>query len=462
MDADETSIISGKIFNDKNKNKIKETTERYLGGQKVLLLPDSITAETNSDGQYRFFVEPGNYKVSYISNPAWNLSGTQSEYNVRAFYDTVVPDIAVYSSATQLSPKLKVLVRSTLARCGRDTKYYLDYTNTGNGTGDGQIRFTPDRRLKIKASYPTWDSISKDSTTFFWKFKALYPTEQRQIHLTVQNPGFEAMGDTMISTASAIVSSSYKNYDPGDGITQYLSIVACSYDPNDKAVEPMGVGTSHQTLFSDTLRYTIRFQNTGNDTAFDIKVLDTLSKKLDWSTFHVVASSHNVNTTIDKNGVVTFMFNNILLPDSGKDYLGSNGFVSYEIVPKNETLPFEVKNTGYIYFDYNPAVVTNIVSSEMVKELPWKVGVMKELKNEGMKELRIYPNPAKDEFILEISGQKDVAAKIMIYDIIGNIVYQYEGAFSKKIINLKEGKGIYYLKANIDGEVFMKKIVLIE
>ena len=50
-----------------------------------------------------------------------------------------------------------------------------------------------------------------------------------------------------------------------------------------------------------------------------------------------------------------------MLPDSGVHFLGSQGFVKFSIDPKPGLLPnTPIYNIGHIYFDNNPAVVTNI------------------------------------------------------------------------------------------------------
>jgi uncharacterized repeat protein (TIGR01451 family) len=57
--------------------------------------------------------------------------------------------------------------------------------------------------------------------------------------------------------------------------------VGSSYDPNDKAASPRGLGDDHYILPNEPLNYTIRFQNTGNDTAFTVVIRDTLDMDLD-------------------------------------------------------------------------------------------------------------------------------------------------------------------------------------
>lgn len=54
-----------------------------------------------------------------------------------------------------------------------------------------------------------------------------------------------------------------------------------SFDPNDILVTPEGYGDKHYIEPETELEYKIRFQNVGNDTAFNIYVFDTLPNELD-------------------------------------------------------------------------------------------------------------------------------------------------------------------------------------
>ena len=75
----------------------------------------------------------------------------------------------------------------------------------------------------------------------------------------------------------------FVSYDAGSNPQLTSSIylnetVRCGFDPNDKEVTPEGAGPDHLTQISDELEYRIRFQNTGNDTAFDVTIYDRLDK----------------------------------------------------------------------------------------------------------------------------------------------------------------------------------------
>jgi hypothetical protein len=106
----------------------------------------------------------------------------------------------------------------------------------------------------------------------------------------------------------------------------------------------------------------IRFQNTGNDTAVTVVVRDELCPELDWSTFEPVASSHPMQVLLSDDGLATFTFENIFLPDSNVDFLGSQGFLKFRILPEDDLLPnTPISNKADIYFDFNPPITTNDV-----------------------------------------------------------------------------------------------------
>ena len=66
----------------------------------------------------------------------------------------------------------------------------------------------------------------------------------------------------------------------------FCDIVSNSWDPNDKQVSPSGVDVAHYIEAMDKLDYKIRFQNTGNDTAFLVRVIDSIdTDKMDITSF---------------------------------------------------------------------------------------------------------------------------------------------------------------------------------
>lgn len=141
-------------------------------------------------------------------------------------------------------------------------------------------------------------------------------------------------------------------------LTKCLPVVN-SMDPNDKQVSPYGNISATQ----EWLTYTVRFQNTGNANAIDIYIDDIIDNNLDKATFQLLTYSHQPFVELE-GSAVRFSFPNINLPDSTSNEPGSHGYIQYKVKPKtNLPVGTVITNTAYIYFDYNPAVITNTVQT---------------------------------------------------------------------------------------------------
>ncbi|MER2996789.1 DUF7619 domain-containing protein [Pontibacter populi] len=141
-----------------------------------------------------------------------------------------------------------------------------------------------------------------------------------------------------------------------------------SFDPNDKQVTPTGLTTENYTPTGVALKYKIRFQNTGTDVAYRVVVVDTLSENLDISTLQMGSASHNYRFDVSGKGkpVLTWTFDNIMLPDSNRNEPGSHGYIQFSIKPRAD-LPEKtlVENFADIFFDFNSPVRTNITANRI-------------------------------------------------------------------------------------------------
>jgi uncharacterized repeat protein (TIGR01451 family) len=146
--------------------------------------------------------------------------------------------------------------------------------------------------------------------------------------------------------------------DPFTSIDCHQNIGA--FDPNDKSAQPIGIGNQHFIDEKAEIDYTIRFQNTGTDTAFTVVVKDTLSPFLDISSFKSGVSSHKYQYEIIEGRILKFTFKSIKLPDSTRNAKASQGFFRYSIRLKND-VPFDarIENRAAIYFDFNAPIFTN-------------------------------------------------------------------------------------------------------
>ena len=170
--------------------------------------------------------------------------------------------------------------------------------------------------------------------------------------------------------------------------------------PTTNSCAPTSSVNPNLPTSQDTILYTVRFQNTGNDTAFNIRIEDILDKKLDWTTFHPITASHDYRTELNREtGLVTFYFDDILLPDSTTSEPESHGFVMFGIASlENLEDKTEVDNTASIFFDFNPPIITNVTTLTLLRG---DVGI------EGIDNLHsilIRPNPFSDYTTIEVDG----------------------------------------------------------
>jgi uncharacterized repeat protein (TIGR01451 family) len=241
----------------------------------------------------------------------------------------------------------------------------------------------------------------------------------------------------------------------GDNYPNNNNYVACynivnSYDPNIKEVYPIDVAP----FYNDWLTYTIHFQNTGNAPAFNIKLTDTLDTELDLNTFQVIDYSHANNTTLNGR-IMTVNFSNIQLPDSSSDPEGSIGFIQYRLKPKSTwARPYKIKNTAYIYFDFNSPIVTNTTYNSI---LDISTGVAEQKESIAS----VYPNPSNGLFTIELSTKEK--QNLQLFDMSGNVVLSQTIENGKATIDANYlAAGIYNISIKGNDSVSNKKLVIVK
>jgi len=511
---DSIAHIKGRLYFDVDKNASFSNGDSFLKSQKVLLLPDSISTFTNSNGEYSFAVNSGKtYTISIIPQAPYFKGSQALLLQVKASKkDSILPNIGLYGIDTVSFCSSFV---SGIHRCGRVVPFYFTFQNTGTHPANTLVAIAIDKKTKVEQTIPTADSVGTDGR-LFWKYNNLPISDDRQVQIQATLPSGTL--DTLFYTAELFYKGTLA-HSAGMALP-----TLCSYDPNDKQVSPTGINKEKLTLKNQQLQYTIRFQNTGNDYAYDVKIVDTIAASLNWSTLVVTASSHTVRTEITAKGIVTFYFDNIMLPDSGTNYIGSNGFVSYTIQPKSTvTENTKIKNTAHIIFDQNPAVITNTTLNTLVSTLPFTVAgdsdgnglinnneragdinkngtidgteILGDLNGDGIinngellgdangngildgnehfkktvstpeieynnSTIALYPIPVIDNLIIKIN-EGNIPSSIQIVNTLGQTVYvnssPTETSFTVSLTN--KPSGIYFVQIVIDEKTYSKIIV---
>lgn len=221
--------------------------------------------------------------------------------------------------------------------------------------------------------------------------------------------------------------------------------VRTSFDPNDKKAQPVGFGSEHYIFQNEEIEYKIRFQNTGNDTAYKVILVDTLPSELDITTLRMGNSSHSFTWEVFGNGILEIAYDNIMLPDSNVNEPASHGFITFKIKQKyNLPIGSLLKNSAAIYFDFNAPIITNeafhtIYNHFLPIETPKRV--VKIIPDKFM----VYPNPTSNQ--LTIQQYKNRAAELELFHINGQLLFHTKMKSNLKSINLSEfPAGAYILR----------------
>ncbi len=253
----------------------------------------------------------------------------------------------------------------------------------------------------------------------------------------------EVCGDPTFSLGFV---NSISQDDVEDDVETDCHVLTNSYDPNEKIVMPTGKSLSHYITNNDELEYIINFQNTGNDTAYKVVVMDSLDvAHLDPTSLRAGASSHPYKLDVSGNCVLRFIFNNINLLDSTNHEPQSHGFVKYKIKQRaNNPVGDVITNKAYIFFDFNNPIITNETFNTIeAAEITAIASVYKDQVT-----VATFPNPFNETVKFDIKGIDKTEITLEVYDALGQMVSSKEYTNAKSIVYNRNGltEGMYFYK----------------
>jgi len=222
---------------------------------------------------------------------------------------------------------------------------------------------------------------------------------------------------------------------PADNSAGWNGVVVGSYDPNDKQAFPQEMSPA-QVQAGTFIEYLVRFQNTGTFPAVRVVNTDTLSTDLQWNTMQFIASSHPCTWYLD-GGVLHFVFDPILLPDSLSDEPNSHGFVRFRMRPVPGLLVGDqVENIANIHFDFNEPIITApaVVSVDLNTAIA-------EAGEEGFS---LMPNPADDRLWLQLQRP---AERLEVLSLDGRLLLSQRPAGLRPMVGVQDlSAGTYLLR----------------
>ncbi len=355
-------------FYDLNEDGIYQSNEPLIPDARIYVPTLGYFIGGTQDRVSTKFFPFGSYQIQSQTISNWQNTTNSPRYidfDFNAGCDTLYFG---YSPSVQVASMINTLA-SPAARCNEFVKFTAAAKNAGTS-------FIPNGILWVEID-PNVNSFNfietpdhQDGThKFGWNFENLPPGHsfEQCINMKIPDPLDFPIGDKLKFKTN----TEFEGTNGSQSSTEFVyePIVRCSYDPNDKLINPSRTGD--YVLFDEELIYTVRFQNTGNDVAYDVRIEDEIDPNLDLSTFRILGSSHyEVLSTSIEDRLITFNFRDIFLPDSTADKQGSNGHVMYAIKQLNSLNEFTpIENTASIFFDLNPPVITNTTKNEMVSSI---------------------------------------------------------------------------------------------
>lgn len=409
---------------------------------------DVFYTYTDANGHYTFYNVPdgvnevsvlGQGVYTYVSNPIW----------AQVTAPGVFEDIYFCLESPEPIDDVSVYMVMQAPRPGFPMYGYMVVQNLGNTTANGTISLEFDDSLvsfvnAVPALTQSGNTLSVNYSTLAGSQYLVYYLE-----FLVEQPPTVNLGDEITFTASVTTDGDDVDLSNNEDV---LTLVAVnSYDPNDIACREGDYISEEQA--EGYLNYYIRFQNTGNADAINVRIEDVLDNKLDLETLQPLSASHDYRVEVENN-TVQFIFDNINLPGEEVNEPESHGYVAYRIKPKAGAEIGDIfEATASIYFDFNEAIVTNTATTEIQSIMGLGENVLNQF--------TLYPNPAKNIVNIAFGDSVTNDVSISISDISGKIVLAKTVSNSENSFDVSGlTSGMYFVTLTSDGKKQIKKLMI--
>ena len=440
-------VIQGTVYYDANDNGLVDPEEFTFHDRLITTDPPGNFAFSNAEGDYTMHIyEPGIYSISTENPEYWDIIDP-SEYSVE--YDILGLEDTLFNKDFRLDYTIPVLdLRVSLYQSGIapgfSTNSCITIENVGNQVAVDATAFLHHPSGLTYNSGTLYSDYT--DTTITWELPDFNPYKPITFHSY-----FTASADFLIDDIKLTVGSIEPvigDYIIENNADSIFTTVVAAWDPNHKTVNPAGIGAEgYIDPNTEWLEYTVEFQNVGTAPATFVYIDDVIDTHLDLSSIEILGADHTYWMELSDENRITWHFDNINLPDSASDPAGSIGFVTYKIrVKEDAVVGTVITNTAYIYFDYNPAVITNTTKTTL--ELPNSI-------QEFNQYLNVYPNPAGDHILLQLEEVNTSGCNIKIYNINGEVILDAVLEAGQQMIQINSSNypnGIYFIScSDIEG-----------
>jgi uncharacterized repeat protein (TIGR01451 family) len=411
------NVVSGKVFQDLNGNCVPDTNELGIPNRPILANGGDFYTYTDALGNYAMHVDTGTYVITETPPLYYNVScpaGGSYTLNFPAQFDTIGNNNFSDSILVYCSDLMVDIGTTNLSSCMTEW-VGVTYCNQGTVT-DSTVVINLVLHDSLQVIVPDTSMILVGPQQYQVNAGLLGPGQCGNFNFQI-SVGCDTVG-TIYCMSAAISGGIANDCDTLNNNSQDCHALIGSFDPNDMHVlhqNAQGFGFVMEDFIDDNdeLTYRIRFQNTGNDTAYTVRIKSPVPAELNPNSIIPGASSHSYNWQV-LNGELIFDFLQIHLPDSTTNPAASEGFVKFRIQQNPGNLPgTDIVNQARIYFDFNPPIYTN----QTHNIIPIPTGI----KVKGNRGTSIYPNPTHGMLMLELASGA-IQQKVEIIDFSGRVL----------------------------------------
>lgn len=451
------NIIKGEIYADLNSNNSNDSGEPLVAFYKTTESTSGNFTFSNREGKYGMAVsDSGFYQIQPDPLPYYSASPSSHTIPFNGLFLTSVQnDFAMQPQGTVNDLCIHVTPAAPF-RSGFNASYIVNYSNQGTTTLNPTIVFYPDDDLNYFSASVIPTTITPDSIVF--NAGSLAPLTSGNLIITFSISQGLPIG-TLINSGAMILPVT-GDANPACNQHWWEVLTTGSYDPNDILVNRHIIYDTEMAS-PPLLEYIIRFQNTGNDTAFFVRLDNYFPSNLDLTTLQIVNSSHACDIRFQAyDSTLYFWFNNILLPDSNTNEPMSHGYVKYRVRPLNTLITGDtIGNRANIYFDYNAPVATNTAVTEILQ-----FNSVESV--DGPEEIKVFPNPAKETVSVTYEITRASEVEIQLLSIIGETlsILKQKSDPGQHHFQLPSGhlpKGTYMIRVKINGHTTVRKLIIL-
>lgn len=324
---------------------------------------------------------------------------------------------------------------------------YIQYQNLGNTIENATIEYKYPAGMTFVSSNISPTTNIGNTLTF--NVGTLNPGDNNTMILYMYTPMSFTLGTILCDTARILTLTN--DIAPSNNTSYDCDSVVSSWDPNEKMANPAGIGAAGNIDPSTKeINYLINFQNEGNHRTYKVRVEDEIDPAFDINSLLIGDASHAYRM-VKTGRKLTWYFDNIELTPKLQNETQSKGYVQYTL-KLNTNLPLgtQIKNTAYIYFDANPAIVTNTTKNTL-KNADGNAAV----RDRNQANLDFDANKLEERVIITSAQKMDA---VRIYDLNGKLLINATPKSMKVEINAELiSKQVYIIQVDMKEYTVAKK-----